>query len=184
MAIMSLLMIIGFVIGLAATRYFSHQKRRQNGPKNSPYSLASYGRRQFPSISFDSFLPSPPAHESRQPNTDVNETSRIIKNSFSWPEAALLHHHQQQPNEKDECSSTMSNSSTIEHIFQPALLTFAVRWDEKLGSLYVRVVSARDLLVYRRNRQPTLIDSYVRVQLLSTEPEQSPGRCLYRFPLS
>jgi hypothetical protein len=93
-------------------------------------------------------------------------------------------HQQQQQQEKLECSSTisstsLSNSSTMEHFNEPTTLTFGLRWDEVIGSLFVRVINARDLLAHYRNRQLTLIDSYVRVELLSTERDDTQGICLF-----
>ncbi|UJR31586.1 hypothetical protein I4U23_019073 [Adineta vaga] len=175
-AIISSLMIVGFLLGLVATRYFTYFKRRQNDSKNLPYNLSNYDRRKFASTSFDSLTPSPSVKSNLHANAEINETSRIIKSSFSWPEGALLHHDQQQQKqqqEKDECLSTMSNSSTMEHIYEPASLTFAVRWDDNLRSLFVRIMNARDLLVYRRNRQSILIDSYVRIELILTKSDQT-----------
>ncbi|CAF4960056.1 unnamed protein product, partial [Rotaria socialis] len=50
--------------------------------------------------------------------------SRIMKSSFSWPEATLLHQQKQQ-HDKEEfssilSSSSLSNSSTMEHIYEQA----------------------------------------------------------------
>lgn len=176
-AIISSLTIVGFLLGLIATRYFTHRKRRQCGLKNSTYSLSNCDRRKFASTSFDSLVPSPPVKSSLQTNTEVNETSRIIKSSFSWPEGALLHHQQQDQQQiKDDCLSTISNSLTMEQIYQSASLTFTLRWDPNLQSLFVRILNARDLLVYRRNRQPAIIDSYVRIELISTKSDQTQGK--------
>ncbi|CAF0922745.1 unnamed protein product [Adineta ricciae] len=173
-AIISSLTIVGFLLGLIATRYFTHRKRRQCDLKNSTYSLSSCDRRKFASMSFDSLVPSPPVKSSLQTNTEVNETSRIIKSSFSWPEGTLPHHQQQEQQQgKDDCLSTISNSSTMEQIYQSASLTFTLRWDPNLQSLFVRILNARDLLVYRRNRQPAIIDSYVRIELIATKSDQT-----------
>jgi hypothetical protein len=183
-AIISSLTIAIFIIGLAVSRYYTYCNRRKKESKNSSYSVSRYWRRQFASTSFDSIIPSPPVKTNRQTTQGVNETTRIIKSSFSWPDATVLHQQQQKLQEKVECSSTMSslsNSSTMEHILEPATLTFSLRWDETTGSLFVRVISARDLLVYHRNRQPTLIDSYVRIELISTESDNTQGICLYEL---
>ena len=56
----------------------------------------------------------------------------------------------------------------MENLIEPASLTFGLRWDEITKSLFVRIISARNLLIHRHNRQPSIIDSYVRIELLST----------------
>jgi len=181
--LISSLIIVIFIIGLAVTRYYAYYNRRKNQSKDLSYSVSRYWRKQFASTSFDSIVTSPPVKNNHQSNQEVNETTRIIKNSFSWPEATLIHQQQQQEEEKLECSSTMSseslsNSSTMEHILETTSLTFGLRWDEITGSLFVRIISARDLLTHHRNKQPTLIDSYVRIELISTERDDSQGMCL------
>jgi hypothetical protein len=181
--LISSLMIALLIIGLTVSRYYKHSNRRRKESKDRSYSVSTYWRRQFTSTSFDSLTASPPLLKTdQQSSREANEKSRIIKSSFSWPEATLLHQQQQQ--EKGECStpistSSLSNSSTMEHIFEPSSLTFGLRWDEITGSIFVRVISARDLLVHHRNRQSSLIDSYVRVQLISTESDNSQGMCLF-----
>lgn len=179
----STLLIAVLIIGLAVSRYYTYYNRRRNQSKDLSYSVSRYWRRQFASTSFDSLTTSPPVlTKNTHPSTEnINETARIIKSSFSWPEATI--HHQQQQ-EKLECSSTisstsLSNSSTMEHFNEPTTLTFGLRWDEVIGSLFVRVINARDLLAHYRNRQLTLIDSYVRVELLSTERDDTQGRYLF-----
>ncbi|CAF3578270.1 unnamed protein product [Adineta steineri] len=173
--IISSLMMVIFIIGLAFTRYYIYNKRRKTDPKDLSYSVSNYWRQPVPSTSVDSFIPLPIDNSRHQSNQEINETSRILKSSFSWPEATLLHQQQQQQ-EKGEYASTissLSNSSTMENILQPASLTFTIRWDEKIGSLVVHILNAKDLFVYRRNRQPTVIDSYVRIELVSTERNDS-----------
>ena len=56
----------------------------------------------------------------------------------------------------------------MENIIESASLTFSLRWDEITGTLFVRVISAKDLFIHRHSRQPSIIDSYVRIELLST----------------
>ncbi|CAF4938442.1 unnamed protein product, partial [Rotaria magnacalcarata] len=57
----------------------------------------------------------------------------------------------------------------MQHIYEQASLVFGLRWDETTGSLFVRVISAQNLFVHRHHRSPTLIDSYVRIELISTK---------------
>ncbi len=179
--ILSLLIVV-FIIGLAISRYYTYYNRRKNESKDLSYSVSRYWRRQFASTSFDSILTSPPIKTNPSSSIqDVNETTRIIKSSFSWPEATLIHQQQQQ--EKAECSSTisslsLSNSSTMEQILESASLTFALRYNQITSSLFVRIINARDLFVHRRNRQTSLTDSYVRVELLFPEKDASQGKCL------
>jgi len=180
--ILSLLIVV-FIIGLAISRYYTYYNRRKNESKDLSYSVSRYWRRQFASTSFDSILTSPPIKTNPSSSIqDVNETTRIIKSSFSWPEATLIHQQQQQQQqEKAECSSTissLSNSSTMEQILESASLTFALRYDQIRSSLFVRIINARDLFVHRRNRQTSLTDSYVRVELLFPEKDTSQGKCL------
>jgi hypothetical protein len=183
--ILSLLIVV-FIIGLAISRYYTYYNRRKNESKDLSYSVSRYWRRQFASTSFDSILTSPPIKTNPSSSIqDVNETTRIIKSSFSWPEATLIHQQQQQQQqqEKAECSSTisslsLSNSSTMEQILESASLTFALRYNQITSSLFVRIINARDLFVHRRNRQTSLTDSYVRVELLFPEKDTSQGKCL------
>lgn len=67
-------------------------------------------------------------------------------------------------NPSEISSSTSSNSFTIEQQSQSASLTFSLRWDQIRQSLYVRILNAQDLFIYKRHRQPTIIDSYVRIE--------------------
>ena len=179
--VISSLLIAVFIIGLAATRYYAYYHRRKNQSKDLSYSVSRYWRRQFASTSFDSIVTSSPPAKNNQPSIDeVTETSRIIKSSFSWPEATLLHQQQQQQQEKGECSSTissssLSNSSTMEQMLESASLTFALRYEQITTSLFVRIVNARDLFVQRHNRLSSLIDTYVRVELLAMENNTSQG---------
>ncbi|CAF0863317.1 unnamed protein product [Rotaria sordida] len=177
------IVIVIVIVGLTATRFYSYFNRRKKQSKDLSYSISRYWRRQFASVSFDSINQSPPLsnnnnnnnNNNSQTNQETNEVTRIIKSSFSWPEATLINQQKQQ-HEKDEFSSTissLSNSSTMEHINEPASLIFSLRWNEINGSLFVRVINAQNLFVYRRHRQPTLIDSYVRVELISTENDNT-----------
>jgi Ca2+-dependent lipid-binding protein len=177
--ILSLLIVI-FIIGLAISRFYTYYNRRKNESKDLSYSVSRYWRRQFASTSFDSILSSPPVKTN--PSRSIpegNETARIIKSSFSWPEATIIQQQQQQQQqEKAECSSTissssLSNSSTMEEIVGSSSLTFALRYNQITHSLFVRIINARDLFVHHRNRQSSLIDSYVRIELLSTETSAS-----------
>jgi hypothetical protein len=185
--LISSLMVAAFVIVLAVTRYYTYYTRRKNQSKDLSYSVSRYWRRQFASTSFDSLNPSPPVKNDHPNTQEINETTRIIKSSFSWPEATLLRQQQQQQQqqqEEGECSSTissssLSNSSTMEHLLETTSLTFGLRWDQITGSLFVRVISAQDLLVQHRHRQPILIDSYIRVELISIEHEDSQGICQF-----
>lgn len=149
------------LVGLAVSRFYA---RRQKQAGDSSYSVTRYRRRPLASTSFDSFAPSPTLN--CKPTTQVvNETTHIIKNSFSWPDTSAMHRHEEEPGKSP---SSLSSSSTLEHISEQPSLTFGLRWNDTNNSLFVRVVSARDLFIQRRNRQPALIDSYVRVELLST----------------
>ncbi|CAM4762698.1 unnamed protein product [Rotaria magnacalcarata] len=174
-----------FVTGFIVTRFLINTNRRRKDSNCSNYSIISrYWRRQFASVSFDSINPSASANiDPALTHHDTNEMSRILKSSFSWPEATLLHQQKQQ-HDKEEfssalSSSSLSNSSTMQHIYEQASLVFGLRWDETTGSLFVRVISAQNLFVHRHHRSPTLIDSYVRIELISTkndtaqEPYQS-----------
>lgn len=157
------------IVGLAISRYHA---RRQKQANNSTYSVTRYRRRPLVSTSCDSFTPSPTTGHDKLSMGVVNETTHIIKNSFSWPDTSLL---KQTDNEQTKSSSiltsssSMSSSSTIEHINVQPSLTFGLRWNEINKSLIVRVVSARDLFIHRHNRQPSVIDSYARIELLSPE---------------
>jgi hypothetical protein len=166
--IISSLLIAILVVGLAVSRYYIRRKKQTN---DSSYSIIRYCRRQLASTSCDTSTPSPitKSHEI------VNETTRIIKNSFSWPEGNMLTRQDQEQTDISSTisSSSLSNSSTIEQINEPASLTFALRYDENTKSLFVRVVNARDLFIHRHNRQPLLIDSYVRIELLRTSTENN-----------
>ncbi|UJR15092.1 hypothetical protein I4U23_002059 [Adineta vaga] len=163
--LISSLTITIFIVGLVISRYYA---RRQKQTNDSSYSVTRYRRRPLVSTSCDSFTPSPTT-QNKSSMEIVNETTHI-KNSFSWPDTSILN---RQDDEQTQSSSTissssLSNSSTIEHINEPPSLTFGLRWNEKTKSLFVRVVSARELFIYRHNRQPSVIDSYVRIELLSS----------------
>jgi hypothetical protein len=181
--IISSLVIAIFIVGLAVSRYYTRRKKQVD---DSSYSVTRYWRRQLASTSCDNFTPSPTINNN-QSSQNVNETTRIIKNSFSWPEANMLHRQQEEHAESSSTISSLSlsNSSTIENILEPTSLTFGLRWDEITKSLFVRVVSARDLLIHRHNRQPTLIDSYVRVELIPNSTDNTEGSffLIYRLHL-
>jgi hypothetical protein len=164
--VVSSLVIAIVVVGLAVSRYYN---RRQKQTNESSYSVIRYGRRHLPSTSCENLTTVSITNE-KQSHTIVNETTRILKNSFSWPEAKMLH---QQDSEQTDISSSLSNSSTIEQFIEQPSLTFALRWDDNTKSLFVRVVSARNLFIHRHNRQPLIIDSYVRIELLRTSTENN-----------
>ncbi|CAF4470046.1 unnamed protein product [Rotaria sp. Silwood2] len=170
-AIISSFVIAIFIVGLAISRYHKQRKKQTNG---SSYSITRYWRRQLASTSCDNLSPSSITN-GKQSHPIINETTSIIKNSFSWPEASMLH---RQDQEQAKCSSAISSSAlsytlTMEQITEPASLTFGLRWDEITKSLFVRAVSARNLFIYRRHRQPLMIDSYVRIELLFTSTEDT-----------
>ncbi|CAF3832993.1 unnamed protein product [Rotaria sp. Silwood1] len=170
-AILSSFVIAIFIVGLAISYYHKQRKKQSN---DSSYSITRYWRRQLASTSCDN-LNSSLITNNKQSYPIVNETTSIIKNSFSWPEASMLH---RQDQEQIKCSSTISSSGlsyslTMEHITEPASLTFGLRWNDITKSLFVRVVSARDLFIYRRHRQPLVIDSYVRIELIFTSIENT-----------
>jgi hypothetical protein len=178
MSLVSSAVIILFIVGLLVSRYYI---RRQKQTNHSSYSVTRYCRRQLASNSCDSLTLSPILNDSPV-NPVVNEKTRIIKNSFSWPEATMLHRDQQQQQQQQQqheltpwsstmSSSSLSTSSTMEHLYPPASLTFGLRWDEGNRTLHVRLVSARDLFLHRRQRQLTLIDSYVRIELLPSSTD-------------
>ncbi|CAF1369034.1 unnamed protein product, partial [Adineta ricciae] len=159
------------IVGLAVSRYHT---RRQKQTKNSTYSVTRYRRRPLVSTSCDSFTPLPTAAHDKLSMEVVNETTHIIKNSASWPDTSLLSPAVNEQTKSSllsssSSSSSMSTSSTIEHINELPSLTFGLRWNEINKSLIIRVVSARDLFIHRHNRQPSVIDSYVRIELLSPE---------------
>ena len=138
-------MVVLFIIGLTVTKYYKHYNRRRKQSNDLSYSVSTYWRRQFASTSFDSLTSSPPLKTNLQTGQEANETNRIIKSSFSWPEATLL---RQQQQGKGECSSpisasSLSNSSTMEHIFETASLTFGLRWDEITATVFVRVINGK-----------------------------------------
>lgn len=170
-----------FIVSLVVSRYYIRRKQETN---HSSYSVRRYCCRQPASNSCDSLTLSPILNESPS-NQVVNEKTRIIKNSFSWPEATMLHRHQQQQEQQQQqeltpwsstmSSSSLSTSSTMENISQPASLTFGLRWDDNTRTLFVRLVSARDLFLHRRQRQLTLIDSYVRIELLPSSTDAIQG---------
>lgn len=178
LTVVSSVIAVAAILGLAIFRYYARASRRSQLAKDSSYSVSRYWRRQLPSISFDSSPPHP------QNTEETNETTRIIKSSFSWPEVSPLHK-QQPPPEKGEASSPMSsssslsNSSTMEQIVEPASFTFGLRWNETTDSLFVRVISARNLHLPRRQRSSNLFDSYVRIELISTSETGKHGIFLF-----
>ena len=169
LTVVSSVIAVAAILGMAIFRYYARTSRRSQLAKDSSYSVSRYWRRQLPSTSFDSSTPHPQSME------ETNETTRIIRSSFSWPEVSVLHKQQQQPPpEKGEASSPMSSSSslstssTMEQIVEPASFTFSLRWNETTDSLFVRVISARNLRLPHRQRSSNLFDSYVRIELIST----------------
>jgi hypothetical protein len=169
--IISSLAIAIFIVGLAVSRYYTQRKKQIN---ESSYSIARYCRRQHTSTSCDNMTPIP-IQTNQQLHETINETTRIIKNSFSWPEATMLH-------QQEQSSSTISSSSSTDStIIEPTLLTFSLRWDENIKSLFVRIINARDLFIHKRNRQPLIIDSYVRIKLLRISPETNTPGNLFLF---
>ncbi|CAF3831286.1 unnamed protein product [Adineta steineri] len=175
--IISSMTIAIFIVGLAISKYYTRRKKQVN---DSSYSVTRYFRNQLKSTSCDSFTPSPTLNNNKQSTDVINETSRIIKSSFSWPDTSMLRRQDQEQPESSSSisSSSLSNSSTIEHIAEPASLTFSLRWNETTKTLYVRVISARELFIYRQNRQPLIIDSYVRIELVSTSTENNTSESL------
>jgi hypothetical protein len=171
--IISSFVIAIFIVGLAISRYI----RRKRQVNDSSYSITKYWRRQLASTSCENFIPTLPTSQV------INENTHIIKNSFSWPDASMAH---KQDQEKVEASTTISSSSSInssimENLIEPSSLTFSLRWDEITKSLYIRIISARNLFIYKRNQQPLLIDSYVRLELHSTSTEND-TQGNYLFP--
>lgn len=177
LTILCSLALVLIIIGLAINRYYIYYKRRQNQSTDTSYSISRYWHRQYPSTSFDSLNISPPSSSTATTihnQQEYNESSRILKNSFSWPEATLLQQQKSNADDRHESSSTissssLSNSSTMEHLCPTASLTFSLRYDEQIDSLYVRILNAKNLYIPRRNRSNSLIDSYVRIELLSQE---------------
>jgi type II secretory pathway pseudopilin PulG len=156
--IISSIIIAIFIVGLAISRYYTRREKQVN---DSSYNVARYCRRQFTSTSCDNMIPIS-IKTNQQLHETINETTHIIKNSFSWPEVAMAHQH-------DQSSPTISSSSSTDlSSIEPTSLTFSLRWDDNIKSLFVRVLSARDLYIHKRHRQPLIIDSYVRIQLLNT----------------
>jgi len=49
-------------------------------------------------------------------------------------------------------------------------LTFSLRWNSSTKSLWIRIINARNL---RRCRSMNLLDSYVRIELISSESQES-----------
>ena len=161
---MTLMLISSFliavsIVGLAISRFYTRRKQHTD---DASFSVTRYCRRQLTSTSCDHLTPSPAAQNHHE---TVNETTQIIKSSFSWPEVTRLADQQQQHG--SESSSSISSSSlSMEQILEPASLTFGLRWNESTSSLFVRVISARNLVVHRHPATP--LDSYVRIQLLSS----------------
>lgn len=154
--ILGTILIIIFIIGLLISRYY-HQRHKQvkssSNVNHFPPRLTSTSCDQ---LSFPS-------------QTLVNETTHIIKTSSSWPEANMF---ARQDQEQIQSSSSSSQ-------FEPTSLTFSLRWDEKIKSLFVRVISARDLFRQKPYRQPLIIDSYVRIQLISANNETNPSSKIF-----
>lgn len=169
-SVLLVLLIAGFIV----IRFLNNANRRRQGSTDATYSVSRYWRRQYASVSFDSLNPSATNTQTSPTNQEANEISRMIKSSFSWPAATVIHQ-TKQPNDKEEFLSTISSSSTMEHINEQASLVFGLRWDETIGSLFVHIISAQNLFVYRHHRHSALIDSYVRAELISTENDTTQG---------
>ena len=176
MGFVAAMFIVVVVATLAVFRYYRNLRQQSSSLNENSYSVSRCWRRQLPSNSFDQVLP---LSDQNRLLSD-SQTNRMIKNSFSWPEAVLLHHQQQQqhshPNPPGKCdssstitSSSLSTSSTSEQITEPASLTFSLRWNEENKSLLIRVISARNLTVTRRHRSSTPLDSYIRLELISND---------------
>lgn len=174
-ALISSVVVIVLVVGFAVFRYYLLSGRSffKSSSSDSSYSIVRYWRRQLPSNSFDNNCISTSDQVGLHPtNDDVNETSRIIKSSFSWPEATLLHYKQQDNQQNtNESLSSLSNSSTFEQFSEPASLTFSLRWIKQTNSLFIRVINARNLVFTRRYHSSNLLDSYIRIELMSTDDE-------------
>lgn len=168
--IISSVIIAIFIVGLAVSRYY--YTRRQKQVNDSSYCVTRYcqRRRQRTATSCDNMIPIS-IKTNQQLHETINETTHIIKNSFSWPEVTMA---QQQ----DQSSMTISSSSSTDSSFiEPPSLTFSLRWDENIKSLFVRIINARDLYIHKRHRQPLIIDSYVRIQFVTEA--NIPGNLLF-----
>ena len=170
-AIISTCAIAVLLIGLAAMRYYT---RRKNQANNSSDGIIKYWRRQLTLKSSDNLTPLTITND-KQWHRNVQETKCIVKNSFSWSGVSILHQQNQEQNKyfSTISSSSLSYSSTVEYMFKSASLTFGLRWSEITQSLFVRVISAENLFIHRLHRQPLIIDSYVRIELVSTSSENN-----------
>ena len=121
-------------------------------------------RRRFPSCPNNMTPISTAIHQ------QLCETRYIIKSSFSWPEVKMSRQQAQSP-----LTISSSSSSTDVSLIQPASLTFSLRWDEKIKSLFIRVLNARDLYIHKHHRPRLIIDSYVRLQLLHPSNDAFPS---------
>ena len=174
LTLVSSMIIAVLVVGFVVIRYVkSRHNFGDSSGKNASYSVSRYWRRQLASNSFDQLIPSPTMKKSKN-----DEGHQTIKSSFSWPEGTLVQQQQQQQgrsttNEESSSStisssSSLSNSSTMEQISEPSSLTFSLRWNSSTKSLWIRIINARNL---RRSRSMNLLDSYIRIELISSESQ-------------
>jgi hypothetical protein len=154
--IVAFLLIILPIVGLTLVRYCT--RRQQLAHHLSTDSLHG-NRRQLTRLSCDSLSHLPILDRSLS-NQTIDETMRTMKNSMSWPETVVRH--------QQQVTSSSSSLSTVEHIYMPASLTFGIRWNPNEQILVIRLISAHDLYLYRHCRQGTIIDSYVRIELVSS----------------
>lgn len=176
LTLVSSMIIAVLVVGFVVIRYIKSFRKTENFSSKdvSSYSVSRYWRRQLASNSFDQLIPSPTIKK-KSKNDEGHQT---IKSSFSWPEGTLVQQQQQQrekgPTNEESSSSTisssssLSNSSTMEQINEPSSLTFSLRWNSSTKSLWIRILNARNL---RRCRSMNLLDSYVRIELISSESQ-------------
>jgi hypothetical protein len=169
---------IGFAFTIVIIRHYTTSNQRKKSTKDSStYSVSRYWRRQVASTSFDQLTPAiDRTRHSTSTTSNNDETTRIIKSSFSWPEATLVHHEQEENIDASRTvsssSSSVSNSSTMEHIHgEPATLVFGIRWHEPTQSLIVRIINGQNLFLSRQHRTSNLLDSYVRVELLASNDQ-------------
>lgn len=162
------------IVALFGLSVFRSFKNRRLSPKDESCRVSRCWRRQLPSSSFDQTL----TISDKNRLISSHQSSRVIKNSFSWPEAILLNEQQQQTHRnfsgKDESSPTLSSaslstSSTLEQIIEPASLTFSLRWNEQNKSLFIRVINGRNLISTRRHQSLDSIDSYIKLELMSKD---------------
>lgn len=178
--IVSSMIIAVMLVGFFLLRYVKTHQRKTPSTEDGSYSVSRYWRRQLTSNSYDQLVPL-----TKREKTKIDEEHRTIKSSFSWPEGPLTQQ-QTQPPKTDRVddsssstistSSTVSNSSTMEQISEPASLTFSLRWNNTTKSLWIRLINARNL---RRSRSMNLLDSYVRIELISSNSQGKIRRKLH-----